>query len=289
MNNTNFENGFSTSPHTSNTLNTEEQPSCSESDCLQNPFPDSKLESGLTSIDDDNVLYIVIPAYNEEENILNVINDWYPVVEKHNGCGLSRLVIIDDGSKDSTYDIVSKEAESRPYLTAITKENSGHGGTVLYGYNYAIEHNADYIFQTDSDGQTLPSEFEAFWDKRDMYDMVIGWRNTRQDGFSRVFVTKILKLVIKLCFKVTVKDANTPFRLMKADTLEKYIDMIPENFNLSNVMVSVIYTKNNLHVKYIPITFRPRQGGVNSINMKKIFKIGKKAVSDFRTLNKSLK
>lgn len=43
------------------------------------------------------ILYIVIPAYNEETNIEQCINDWYPVVEKHNGGGYSRLVIIDDG------------------------------------------------------------------------------------------------------------------------------------------------------------------------------------------------
>ena len=46
-------------------------------------------------------LYIVIPAYNEQDNIEQVINDWYPVIEKHNGNGQSRLIVIDDGSKDS--------------------------------------------------------------------------------------------------------------------------------------------------------------------------------------------
>ena len=49
-------------------------------------------------------LYIVIPAYNEQDNIEQVINDWYPVIEKHNGNGQSRLIVIDDGSKDSTYE-----------------------------------------------------------------------------------------------------------------------------------------------------------------------------------------
>ena len=43
-------------------------------------------------------LYIVIPAYNEEANIRQVIEDWYPIVEAHSGDGASRLVIIDDGS-----------------------------------------------------------------------------------------------------------------------------------------------------------------------------------------------
>lgn len=232
-------------------------------------------------------LYIVIPAYNEQENIEMVINDWYPVVEKVGGD--ARLVIIDDGSKDNTYSIMQECAKSREQFLPITKANSGHGATVLHGYNYALENGADYIFQTDSDGQTLPEEFWEFWEQRDAYDMIIGWRNTRQDGKSRVFVTKTLKFVIKMCFGVSVTDANTPFRLMKAGTLKQYISLIPQDFNLSNVLISVIYAKKNCKVKYIPITFRPRQGGVNSINMKRIIKIGKQAFSDFRQINKTIK
>lgn len=233
-------------------------------------------------------LYIVIPAYNEQDNIEQVINDWYPVVEKHNTEGESRLVVIDDGSKDSTYDKIKECAKTRPLLVALTKPNAGHGATVLFGYHYALENGADYIFQTDSDGQTLPQEFEPFWQRRFKYDMVIGWRKNRQDGFSRVFVTKTLKLVIRLCFGVSLTDANTPYRLMKADTLRTYISLIPLNFNLSNVLLAVIYKKKNCSIKYLPITFRPRQGGVNSINMKKIFGIGKQAVKDFIRFNKAL-
>jgi len=233
-------------------------------------------------------LYIVIPAYNEEENIKQVIEDWYPIVEAHNGNGASRLVIIDDGSKDNTYSIMQEYAKNLPLFQPITKPNGGHGATVLYGYQYALENGADYVFQTDSDGQTLPTEFPPFWELREQHDMVIGWRNGRQDGASRVFVTKTLKWVIKLCFGVTVTDANTPFRLMKAETLRKYIGLIPKDFNLSNVILSVIYAKKGCSVKYLPITFRPRQGGVNSINLKKIFKIGQQALKDFRDINKAI-
>lgn len=234
-------------------------------------------------------LFIVIPAYNEEENIRQVIDDWYPVIEAHNGNGESRLVIIDDGSKDSTYKIMQEYAKDRPLFCPLTKPNGGHGATVLYGYHYALKQGADYIFQTDSDGQTLPSEFEAFWEQRSGYDMVIGWRKGREDGASRVFTTKVLKLVIKVCFGVTVTDANTPFRLMKASTLKEQIKLVPKDFNLSNVIITVIYTKKGLKVKYVPITFRPRQGGVNSINLKKIFKIGKQALKDFREINKAIR
>lgn len=233
-------------------------------------------------------LYIVIPAYNEEANIHQVIDDWYPIVEQHSCDNQSRLVIVDDGSKDSTYRIIQECARSRPLLTPLTKTNGGHGPAVLTGYRYALEQGAEYIFQTDSDGQTLPEEFPPFWKLRKKYDMVIGLRKGRQDGRSRVFVTKTLKLVIRLCFGVDIADANTPYRLMNAATLNKYIGLIPENFNLPNVMIPVIYAKKNCAVKYLPITFRPRQGGVNSINLKKIWKIGMQAFKDFRKLNKTL-
>lgn len=232
-------------------------------------------------------LYIVIPAYNEEANIEAVIKDWHPVVEQvGNG---SRLVIIDDGSKDKTYEIMKSLKDKYPYLEPITKPNAGHGATVLYGYHFAIDQRADYVFQTDSDGQTLPSEFWDFWKRRKKYAMVIGHRKGRQDGVSRVFVTKTLKFVCWLCFHVSLTDANTPFRLMQIETLKDNIKQVPDNFNLSNVILSVIYAKKKQSVKYLPITFRPRQGGVNSINLKKIFKIGKQAVKDFRTINKCIK
>lgn len=231
-------------------------------------------------------LYIVIPAYNEEANITAVIRDWYPVAEKiGNG---SRLVIIDDGSKDSTYQIMQEYAKKLEFFEPVTKQNGGHGATVLYGYHYALKAGADYIFQTDSDGQTLPEEFWPFWELRGDYDMVIGHRKGRQDGISRICVTKTLKLVLRICFHVSITDANTPFRLMKADTLQEQLKLIPKDFNLSNVILSVIYAKKKLAVKYLPVTFRPRQGGVNSINLKKIFRIGEKAFGDFIKINKRL-
>ena len=101
-----------------------------------------------------------------------------------------------------------------------------------------------------------------------------------------MFVTKTLKAVIRACFGITVPDANTPFRLMKAETMRRYLGLIPEDFFLSNVLLTVIFHKKGCAVKYIPITFRPRQGGVNSINMKRIIRIGKQALRDFQKLNR---
>ena len=233
------------------------------------------------------VLYVVIPAYNEAATIRQVIRDWYPIVEKFGGEG-SRLVIFDDGSRDETFSIMLDEQKNRPLFEPITKANSGHGATVLAAYHYAIDKGADFIFQTDSDGQTLPAEFEKFWTLRDSFDMVIGNRNARQDGFARKVVTRTLKIILRLVFGVSIVDANTSFRLMNAATLKNFIGKIPPDYNLSNVLLSVIYAKNNLRVKYLPITFRPRQGGTNSINMRRIVSIGWQALKDFIDLSKKI-
>lgn len=246
----------------------------------------------MGGLESANKLVIVIPAYNEEENIESVLEEWYAVIERVNAENQnqeSQLIVIDDGSKDSTFSIMKRFQEDHPCFIPETKPNSGHGGTVLYGYKLALDNDADYVFQTDSDGQTDPLEFFEFWNQRHSYDAIIGARTNREDGLSRVFVTKTLRAVIKFRFHVDVQDANTPFRLMSAETLKENIKLIPDGFNLSNVVLSVIYVKRGgSRLKFIPITFKPRQGGVNSINMKSIYGIGKQALKDFKELNSIL-
>ena len=230
-------------------------------------------------------LYIVMPAYNEEANIEAVVSQWHPLVEKIGSD--SRLVVMDDGSKDHTYEKLKDLQKKFPQLVGVTKENEGHGATVLRAYHYAVDLGADYVFQTDSDGQTLPEEFWPLWENRQRGGLLIGQRKGREDGISRVFVTRVLRLVLFAVFRVWVKDANTPFRLMKASELEQVLKKIPEGFNLSNVIMTVIYEKEN-KVTYYPITFRPRKGGLNSINLRKISRIGWQAVKDFRRIRKEL-
>lgn len=240
----------------------------------------------------NELLYIVMPAYNEAENIKTTVMQWYAIIKEINRKEgyKAMLAIANDGSKDNTYEIMCrlKEEEKLDCFEPLDKPNSGHGATVLYLYRYAIAQGADYIFQTDSDGQTDPDEFWQMWENRDKYDFQIGHRIGRQDGMSRVFVTRTLRLVVWLMFREWVTDANTPFRLMRADKLQEVMKVIPEGYNLSNVAISAIATKWKYKIAWPRITFKPRQGGVNSINMKRIFRIGRKALGDFRNINKNI-
>ena len=232
-----------------------------------------------------NSLYIIIPAYNEADNINNIIEEWYPVVEAHRGTGDSRLVIIDDGSKDDTYEIAKKAVQDKPLAQVFTKENGGHGSTIYYGYNYALEQNADYIFQTDSDGQTLAGEFEDFWNAREEADAIIGSRIDRADGAGRRIVSLFVRLTLLATFHVKAEDVNTPYRLMNHNALQDALKCIPDGYSLTNIALTGLLLKNHT-VKFLPITFRPRQAGTNSINIIKIAKLGFHAISELAAIDK---
>lgn len=107
-------------------------------------------------------LFVVMPAYNEEGSLPDVLDAWYPVVAANSA---HRLLVLNDGSKDRTMEILDEYAQNHPQLIAINKPNSGHGATIYAGYEYALAHGAEYVFQTDSDGQTDPNEFPALWNK----------------------------------------------------------------------------------------------------------------------------
>lgn len=233
-------------------------------------------------------LYIVIPAYNEEKNVKNVIDEWYPVVERYSGDGRSRLVIVNDGSRDSTREIAEKCIKTKPLACLLNKENGGHGTAVLYGYRYAIENKADYIFQTDSDGQTSAKEFPQFWELRSKFEAVIGNRTRREDGASRVFVEKTLLLILKIIFGVQMPDSNAPFRLMKKELVERYIAKLPKDYNLPNVMLTTYFVYFKEKIKFVDISFKNRKAGKNSINIRKIIKIGWDSIHSFLLLKKHI-
>lgn len=225
-------------------------------------------------------LYIIIPTYNEKENIVKCVVDWYAVIEQF-GNDESRLVIVDDGSKDNTFDLLHELKKNHKQLIVLKKENGGHGSAVLYGYNYAIDQKADWVFQTDSDGQTNPKEFEDFWAKRTKYDALIGIRTAREDGLLRKSIEKVVCIMLFLFFGIRIKDANAPFRLMKSSTIKKYIKKLPKNFNIPNIMMTTYFVYFNESLCFLPISFKAREKGKNSVNLYRILQIGWRAIGDF--------
>lgn len=232
-------------------------------------------------------LYIVMPAYNEEENIENVISKWYPILDDK--ADNSKLVIADSGSSDKTHEILIELKKKYPKLEILTDTNRYHGPKVIALYKHAIENNIDYVFQTDSDDQTNPDEFELFWKLRKRYDGIFGNRTVRGDGKSRAFVEKVVCFLVWLFFGVKVPDANAPFRLMKCSVLNKYMDRFEDDYNLPNIMITTFYAYYGEKGCFKTISFKPRMAGTNSINIPKIIKIGWEALGDFLRFRKEMK
>ena len=232
-------------------------------------------------------VFIVMPAYNEEVNIEQVIREWYPQLEgKGEG---SRLVIADSGSADRTDSIIRSLQKDMPKLEILGDTDRQHGPKVLALYRYAMEKQADFVFQTDSDGQTAAEEFAAFWDLREQYDGIFGCRTVRGDGKSRALVERMVCFMLRLYFGVRVPDANAPFRLMRTAVLARYIGKLPSDYALPNIMLTAWFAHEKERITFREITFRPRQGGTNSINIRRILGIGRQALKDFRRFRKDMR
>lgn len=235
-----------------------------------------------------NILYIVMPAYNEEAEIAAVVDNWYSKILRGGVNEESRLVVADSGSTDQTHKILENLQKKYPNLEILSQTKKGHGEKLMTLYAYAINAGADYIFQTDSDGQTNADEFDAFWQLKDQYDAILGFRPIRGDGKIRAMIEKILCLILHIIFGVRVPDANAPFRLMKTSLVQKYLSKLPADYHLPNVMLTTYFVYFHENIKFHKISFLARRHGKNSINLNQIFLIGCRAVSDFKKLRSDI-
>lgn len=231
-------------------------------------------------------LYVVMPAYNEEENIETVVRAWYLVLSGKDAD--SRLVIADSGSKDQTHEILVNLQKELKQLEILETDDRQHGPKVIALYDYAIKCGADYIFQTDSDGQTDPEEFESFWSERNNYAGIFGNRTVRGDGKGRAFVGKVVCILLRIYFGVKIPDANAPFRLMSSDVVKKYLYKMNPDYNLPNIMMTTYFVYYREKYIFKSISFRPRQKGKNSIKIAQIVKAGMASLIDFRIFRKNM-
>lgn len=197
-------------------------------------------------------------------------------------------MVADSGSTDRTHEILENLQKKYPNLEILPQTEKGHGEKLMALYAYAINKGADYIFQTDSDGQTNADEFDAFWQLKDQYDAILGFRPKRGDGKIRAVIEKVLCLILYISFGVRVPDANAPFRLMKTSLVQKYLSKLPADYHLPNVMLTTYFVYFHENIKFHKISFLPRQHGKNSINLYRIMRIGWRAVLDFKKLRSEI-
>ena len=220
----------------------------------------------------DPSLSIVMPIYNEEECIVEVIQTIYSeILSKLPG---SELLAIDDGSTDSTAEILRNLAKQFPQVIPFHKENGGHGDALLYGMDKA---KGKYIFLTDSDGQTDPKDFWALWSERNGNAFVSGVRDKRNDPFHRLMIARFLRYAIQMFFGIQCRDVNAPFKLMARDFWHKISTFIPRDALTPSLLICIAAKKHHEYIKEINITHLPRQTGECTIRYFKLFRFCTKA------------
>ncbi|MBL9204788.1 MAG: glycosyltransferase family 2 protein [Opitutaceae bacterium] len=223
-------------------------------------------------------LVVVVPVYNEESAIVGVLQEWKTELEKVVPRFL--FLVINDGSKDGTLKALS--ALTWPQLKVHTHSNRGHGQSCLVGYQEAQKLGAPYVFQIDSDGQCDPVAFKAVWEKRDQAPAVYGRRMTRDDGFSRRLVTRVLRWSLKATQRTRLNDTNVPYRLYRTSVVAEVARQIPATFDLANIGLAL--RMEPLGFVEVPIHFRDRVGGHASVRYWGFVRKGRKLFQDLRSL-----
>lgn len=219
-------------------------------------------------------LAIVMPVYNEEEILENVINDWTNVFE---GLDIDfEILAYNDGSKDKSLEILRKNAENNSRLIVRDKKNSGHGPTILQGYRDCAE-NYEWIFQTDSDNELGTEGFVELWKNRCDYDFLIGKRFYKNRDASRKIISNVAKIITRILCGKGVSDVNCPYRLMKTSVFKDLFLKIESDTFSPNIFVSGFVNRNNIKFFEIPVEWKNRSTGTVSIQKMKLFKSAAKA------------
>ena len=209
-----------------------------------------------------NKVLIIIPAYNEEANIKNVI---YAL--KQQDAGYTCLVI-NDGSKDNT----QQEAESTGLATVIQlPSNLGIGGAVQTGFKYALYNDFDYAIQFDGDGQHLPSEIPKILNplQNKECDACIGSRFViKTSGFQSTFMRRIgirfFEHLNNLLIKQKVTDSTSGFRAYNKEAIAFLASHYPTDYPEPETII--LLGKNKFTIKEVSVEMQERQGGFSSIS-----------------------
>ncbi|HEY93848.1 MAG TPA: glycosyltransferase family 2 protein [Dehalococcoidia bacterium] len=190
---------------------------------------------------------IIIPAYNEEEGIVDLLEGLKKLPDRY------EILIVDDGSTDSTRERVASagiRVISHPY-------NKGYGAAIKTGIQNA---ETDIILSMDADGQHTPDDIEKLVQHIDNYDMVVGARtkNTKVP-LLRKLAKMILNLTVRYLAGTRIPDLNSGFRVLKRSIAMEFLHILPNGFSFTTT-ITLACLKSGYNIKYVPVDAMERVG-----------------------------
>jgi len=160
---------------------------------------------------------VVLPAYNEEENIPLIISKIQPYLKKN--FGKYEIIVVDDGSRDKTGKIVKDLQKTRPWLRLVTHpKNRGYGAALRSGFTSA---KMPWVFYTDSDNQFDINDLDKLMPLTEKFDIVAGYREHRQDPYMRIFIAWVYNQIIWLSLGLKIRDIDCAFKIYKKQVFDK--------------------------------------------------------------------
>jgi dolichol-phosphate mannosyltransferase len=217
---------------------------------------------------------VIIPTYNEKENIENVIHEVMSIGNEFD------ILIVDDNSPDGTGNIVKNLSKKNKRINLIERENKlGLGSAYISGFKWAIEKNYDFIFEMDADLSHDPSNLPIFrkYLSEEGYDLVIGSRykkgiNVVNWPMSRLILSYSANLFAKIVTGVPLSDLTSGFKGIKRIVLES-IDFNKVRADGYGFQIEVHFYSyyKNFNIKEMPIIFFERRSGDSKMSKRIIW------------------
>jgi glycosyltransferase involved in cell wall biosynthesis len=203
---------------------------------------------------------LVLPAYNEADNIEPMIAEAVPALEACvDAADGYEIIVVDDGSRDDTAAITRHSMQRVPQLRLVQHPvNQGFGAAVFTGFTSAQK---DWIFYTDADRQFVLSELASFLPRMDEADLIAGYRAPRRDPFLRVLYGKGWSTLCTLLFGYTVRDVDCAFKLFRREIINELAPQIASRGATFSIEWLVRAKRAGYRFAELPVTHRPRVAG----------------------------
>ncbi len=212
---------------------------------------------------------VIIPTYNEKENIREIINSVLDVVPE------TDILIVDDNSPDGTGNIVKELMEKDSRIHLLEREGKmGLGTAYVAGFKYAIKNGYDWIVQMDADFSHNPKDIPRFFKHTDKYDLIIGSRYVEGISvvnwpLSRLFLSYFANVYARIITGVPVKDLTGGFKCISKKVLETIdLSSIRADGYGFQIEVNFLAYTNGFKIKEIPIIFIDRRAGYSKMSRK---------------------